>query len=85
MGTHKHSLLLHNLQLSIRLLHSLSLTGGGYKPYFAQGITKGDWKYKKGREKKDCFSPSQEKKDCSSGVSLLPNLGSVCLIKHLSA
>ena len=58
MGIHKqHSLLLHNLQLSIRLLHSLSSIGGGYKPYFAQGITKGDWKYKKGEAKRDKTIP----------------------------
>ena len=34
------NLLLYNLQLSIGHLHSLALTGGGYKPCLAQGTTK---------------------------------------------
>ena len=59
-------------------LHSLSLTGGGYKPSFAQGTTKRRWKYTKGEAKKN-------QEDDSFAVGLLPRLGNVCLIKDLSA
>ena len=60
-------------------MNSLSLTGGGYKSYFAQGIAKSrNWKYERGKPR-----GINRKDENSFGVSLLPCLGSVCLIKDL--
>ena len=54
-------------------MNSLSLTGGGYKSYFAQGIAKSrNWKYEKGKPR-----GMNRKDENSFGVSLLPSLGCV--------
>ena len=58
-------------------MNSLSLIGGGYKSCFAQGIAKSrNWKYERGKPR-----GIDRKDENSFGVSLLPCLGSVCLIK----
>ena len=61
-------------------LPSLSLIGGGYKSYFAQGIT--NQKEETGNIKR---GDANKEKQASFKVGLLSYFGSVCLIKFLSA
>ena len=84
MGRHTqtaHCYTICNCQLALSDAHLRppSLIGGGFKPYFHRAQPKvGDRKYKKGEARRG-------KDDDSFGAGLLPCLGSVCLIKDLSA
>ena len=83
MGRHmQQSLLFYNLQLSIGLermpICIPFLHWWWAQPLFCTGHNQKEEKYIKGEIKRDCY-------DDSFGISWLPHLGSVCLIKDLSA
>ena len=89
MGRYKqHSLLLYNLQLSAGLVrmphfHSISLIGGGYKPYFAHTITKmrkGElWKWEAKRDWNKRWGRLFWGQSTSLSWECLSNKKSVCL------